>query len=47
MQRLNVNLPDNEMKILENYCNSQNRTKTDVVREWVRSLKEKIPTQKE
>ena len=38
---LNVRLPSNEMRLLEDYCQQSNRTKTDVIRELVRSLKRK------
>ncbi|WP_414587940.1 ribbon-helix-helix protein, CopG family [Scytonema sp. PCC 10023] len=36
--RLNVRLPKAEMMILEKYAEKTKRTKTDLVREWVRSL---------
>ncbi|WP_414586352.1 ribbon-helix-helix protein, CopG family [Scytonema sp. PCC 10023] len=37
--RLNVRLPKNEMETLEKYAKETKRTKTDLVREWIRSLK--------
>lgn len=40
---LNVRLPANEVDLLEVYCLQANRTKTDVVRELVRSLRRKMP----
>jgi len=40
---LNVRLPANEVDLLEAYCLQTNRTKTDVVRELVRSLRRKLP----
>jgi Ribbon-helix-helix protein, copG family len=39
--RLDVRLPDSELKILKAYCEQENRTQTDVVREFIRSLKRK------
>jgi predicted DNA-binding protein len=36
--RLNVRLPKDEMQILEKYAKKTKRTKTDLVREWIRSL---------
>ncbi|WP_414581250.1 ribbon-helix-helix protein, CopG family [Scytonema sp. PCC 10023] len=38
---LNVRIPQNERKILEEYCNRTNRSKTDVIREFIRSLQER------
>lgn len=38
---LHIRLPLNELKILEDYAEKTKRTKTDLVREWVRSLKNK------
>ncbi|MBW4609582.1 MAG: ribbon-helix-helix domain-containing protein [Hassallia sp. WJT32-NPBG1] len=35
---LNVRLPKDEMKILESYAKRTKRTKTDLVREWIRSF---------
>ncbi|MGC9503651.1 ribbon-helix-helix protein, CopG family [Baaleninema sp.] len=46
MPRLNVNLPDREMKILQEYCSENNRSQTDVIREFIRTL-EKKPRQSE
>ena len=39
-KQLNVRLPAHEMKILERYAKKTARTKTDVIREFIRSLKE-------
>ncbi|EHC10992.1 hypothetical protein FJSC11DRAFT_1944 [Fischerella thermalis JSC-11] len=38
---LHVRIPINELRILEDYAEKTKRTKTDLVREWVRSLKNK------
>jgi predicted DNA-binding protein len=40
-QMLNIRLPESEMKILENYCQTATRTKTEVLREFIRSLRDK------
>ncbi|MGB3239978.1 MAG: ribbon-helix-helix protein, CopG family [Geitlerinemataceae cyanobacterium] len=40
--RFDVRLPEKELAILEAYCQQEGRTKTDVVRELIRSLKRKI-----
>lgn len=37
-RRLNFELPENEIEILEEYCRRTGRTKTEVIRELVRSL---------
>ncbi|WP_339363329.1 CopG family transcriptional regulator [Aliterella atlantica] len=39
---LSIRLPELEMKILEQYCHKYQRTKTDVVREFIRSLNQKL-----
>jgi len=36
---LHIRIPINELRILENYAEKTKRTKTDLVREWIRSLK--------
>lgn len=40
-KRLNIDIPDEEMQILEDYAKKANRTKTDVIREFIRSLSKK------
>lgn len=40
-KQLNVRLPDIELEILEDYCAEHKRTKTDVIREFIRSLRDK------
>jgi predicted DNA-binding protein len=39
---LNIRLPANEVDMLEAYCQQVSRTKTDVIRELVRSLRRKV-----
>jgi hypothetical protein len=41
-KRLNVNIPASEMEILESYCRQVKRNKTDLIREYIRSLEKKI-----
>ena len=41
-KRLNVNLPASEMEILEAYCKQVKRNKTDLIREYIRSLEKKL-----
>jgi len=38
-RRLDFRIEELEMQILEDYCNSVGRTKTDVLRELIRGLK--------
>ncbi|MEB3191451.1 MAG: ribbon-helix-helix protein, CopG family [Snowella sp.] len=42
MHRLNVNVPEKEMEILRQYCEQEGRTQSDVLREYIRSLKRKL-----
>ena len=42
LKRLNINLPASEMQILDAYCQQVKRNKTDLIREFVRSLEKKI-----
>ncbi|GAX42743.1 hypothetical protein NIES4075_37470 [Tolypothrix sp. NIES-4075] len=37
-KHLSIRVPGDEMKILEKYAKKTKRTKTDLVREWIRSL---------
>jgi hypothetical protein len=41
-KRLNINLPPSEMEILKAYCQQVKRNKTDLIREYIRSLEKKI-----
>ncbi|NDJ24518.1 ribbon-helix-helix protein, CopG family [Nostoc sp. B(2019)] len=40
--RIDIRLPEQELEILKTYCEQENRTQTEVVREFIRSLKKKI-----
>ncbi|HCF29878.1 MAG TPA: CopG family transcriptional regulator [Cyanobacteria bacterium UBA11049] len=39
---LSIRIPTAEMSILEQYCKKYQRTKTDVLREFIRSLSDKL-----
>ena len=41
-KQLNIRIPGKEIHILETYCNQTSRTKTDVLRELIRSLSKKV-----
>ncbi|HEY9876543.1 MAG TPA: hypothetical protein V6D12_24160 [Candidatus Obscuribacterales bacterium] len=41
-KRLNINLPSSEMEILDIYSKQVKRNKTDLIREYIRSLEKKI-----
>ncbi|WP_110987384.1 ribbon-helix-helix protein, CopG family [Acaryochloris thomasi] len=38
--QLCIRIPEHELKILDRYAKKAKRTKTDIVREFIRSLKE-------
>jgi|688.fasta_scaffold1841274_1 hypothetical protein len=38
---LNVRITDEERQILNNYCDAVDRTQSDIIREFIRSLKKK------
>lgn len=40
-KQLNLRVPDIELEILERYCERYQRSKTDVIREFIRSLQDK------
>jgi predicted DNA-binding protein len=40
-KRLDFRIEEFEFEILEEYCNATGRTKTDILRELIRSLKTK------
>ncbi len=42
LKRLNINLPASEMEILDTYCKQVRRNKSDLIREFIRSLEKKI-----
>ncbi|MBR8828850.1 MAG: CopG family transcriptional regulator [Gomphosphaeria aponina SAG 52.96 = DSM 107014] len=39
---LNVRITEQEMQILEDYAHQTMRTKSDLVREWIRSITDKL-----
>ncbi|MBW4632750.1 MAG: ribbon-helix-helix protein, CopG family [Brasilonema sp.] len=39
---LTIRLPESELEILKAYCYQESRTQTEVIREYIRSLKKKI-----
>jgi hypothetical protein len=41
-RKLTIRIPDDELEILEAYCKQRLRNKTDVVREYIRSLAKKV-----
>jgi predicted DNA-binding protein len=43
-KRLDFRVEESEFEILENYCKAAGRTKTDVLRELIRALKQKKPS---
>lgn len=42
MKRLEVKISDEEALILQSYCNQAEKTKTDVIRSYIRQLKRKV-----
>jgi len=40
--KITFNLPESENQVLEEYCEQTGRNKTDVLREFIRSLKLKL-----
>ncbi|XGV97344.1 MAG: ribbon-helix-helix protein, CopG family [Leptolyngbya sp. BL-A-14] len=46
-EHLNVRLPNTEMAILKQYCEATQRTQSDVIREFIRSLKATAPVAEE
>ncbi|MDJ0714795.1 MAG: ribbon-helix-helix protein, CopG family [Prochloraceae cyanobacterium] len=43
-KQLHIRVTESEMKILERYAKRTQRTKSDIVREFIRSLKERKPS---
>ncbi|WP_096600754.1 ribbon-helix-helix protein, CopG family [Calothrix sp. NIES-2100] len=43
--RIDIRLPEQELEILKTYCQQQDRTQTEVIREFIRSLRKKIKNQ--
>lgn len=46
-EHLNVRLPSAEMALLKHYCDETQRTQSDVIREFIRSLKAVAPVAQE
>lgn len=42
MKAITFRLPDQELEILQTYCEQEGRNQTDVLREHIRSLKKKV-----
>jgi hypothetical protein len=42
MKRLEVKISDEEALILKQYCEQSEKTKTDVIRSYIRQLKRKV-----
>jgi hypothetical protein len=42
LKQLNVKIPEQELRILEAFADKTERTKTDIIREFIRSLQSKI-----
>ena len=42
LNQLNVKIPEQELRILEAFAEKTERTKTDIIREFIRSLQTKI-----
>lgn len=42
MGTLNLRLPDSELELLQEYCEATDRSQTDVIRSYIRSLEEKV-----
>ncbi|NWF58221.1 MAG: ribbon-helix-helix protein, CopG family [Fischerella sp.] len=40
--RIDIRLPEQELEILKAYCEQEDRTQTEVIREFIRNLKKKI-----
>ncbi|MBW4488943.1 MAG: ribbon-helix-helix protein, CopG family [Trichocoleus desertorum ATA4-8-CV12] len=41
MKTLNIRLPEQELELLKTYCDQEDRSQTDVIREFIRGLKRK------
>jgi predicted DNA-binding protein len=45
LKQLNIKVPQQELKLLEAFAGNAERTKTDVIREFIRSLQTKVESQ--
>ncbi len=43
--RIDIRLPKQELEVLKIYCQQEDRTQTEVIREFIRSLRKKIKNQ--
>ena len=41
-RKLTIRIPEDELEILDAYCKQRLRNKTDVLREYIRSLSKKV-----
>jgi predicted DNA-binding protein len=42
LKQLNIKIPQQELQLLETLCAKTERTKTDILREFIRSLNHKL-----
>jgi predicted DNA-binding protein len=42
MKHLAIRLPEQELETLKAYCEQEGRTQSEVLREYIRSLKKKV-----
>jgi predicted DNA-binding protein len=42
VKHLAIRLPEQELEILKTYCEQENRTQSEVLREYIRRLKKKV-----
>jgi predicted DNA-binding protein len=47
MKTLNIRIPEDELEILKQYAEQTNRTQTEIVRAYIRSLKDRIKDKSE
>lgn len=42
IKALTIRIPDEELEILKQYCEQTDRTQTEIIRSYIRSLKSRI-----
>jgi hypothetical protein len=42
MKHLAIRIPESELGILKAYCQQENRSQSEILREFIRSLKKKV-----
>jgi predicted DNA-binding protein len=42
LKQLNIKIPEQELRLLEALASKTERTKTDIIREFIRSLESKV-----